>query len=244
MLNATERLTKLQIDTGATAADVGLVSGRWPSIVVKKIDGEYVWSAVYLTGPIPLEPISKVAGAGSPVVGCYVNSVYTPASLLKSKTVALLRMYGGSATTDVPLPASVLSARCGTPESGTSSVFYLNKNAVRNTLILVVKRAGQVVLRSRLDSKLEDLILTVVPRAENQMPTAMVLARLGTKQVVQVLDTTKRWRSISLPAINTTSTFTGAVGIRDGSSTYLILQVTSRTKATSYVKILVPARFL
>lgn len=244
VLNATDRLTKVQIDTGATAADVGSVAGRWPSIVVKKVGGEYVWSAVYLTGPVPLEPISKVAGTGTPVVGCYVENVYTPASVLMNKTTALLRLYGRTAVSDVSLPTTALSVRCGPPESGTSSVFYINKNKTRNTLILVAKRAGRVVLRSRLDSKLEDLSLTIVPRAENQMPTAMVLARLGTKQVIQVLDTTRRWRFVTMPAISATSTITGAVGIRDGASTYLILQVTSKSKVTSYIKVLIPARYL
>jgi hypothetical protein len=47
-----------------------------------------------------------------------------------------------------------------------------------------------------------------------------------------------------MPAISATSTITGAVGLRDGASTYLILQVTSKSKVTSYIKVLIPARYL
>jgi hypothetical protein len=124
-------------------------------------------------------------------------------------------------------------------------VFYLSQNVKKKTLNVVVNKDGKNVLSSqRIDSKLKNISPVVVPRKAAELPTVAILARLGTKQVLQVLDQGNRWQDLTLPRVSSGSSITAAVGVRLGRQTYLILQVTTKTKVTSYVRLMVPGKHL
>ena len=95
-----------------------------------------------------------------------------------------------------------------------------------------------------LDIRFTEIKLGTVPRGIGQTPAAAVVAKLGTKQALRVLNRSKRWKTVSLPKIPVGSSFTALYGIRAGSSSYIVLQVMNKSKITSYVKVLVPAELL
>jgi hypothetical protein len=236
---------KVTVDTGIVSADIGKLDGRWGIITVKKVASDSLWSVVNFAGRAAQQVFSDVLSIGQPVTGCYVNDLYTAAGYRKSKAAVMFTEYSAPTPAVVPLPLTTVSVKCGMPEEGTSSVFYLNQNVRKKTLNIVGIRNGKNVVSSqRLDPKLKGVIFGMVPRKAGDSPTVAILARLGSKQALQILDRTNKWRSVALPKVVAGSSVTGLVGVRFAEQSYLILQVTSRAKVTSYVRVAVPAKHL
>jgi hypothetical protein len=236
---------KIQVDSGVLAADIGRVDGRWGVITVKKTANTHIWSALNLVEATAPRVLAEVSSPGQPVMGCYLDDAYVAAGYKKIKSVGMLTEYSSPTATVVPLPLATLGVRCGNLEEGDSTVFYLNQNAKKKTVTVVGVKNGKNVLTSqRVDPKLKGLMLVAVPRALHDSPTVAILARLGAKQVLQVLDSSNRWRSIALPRVDAGSSVTAMVGVRMGEQTYLVVQITGKARATSYVRLLVPAKNL
>lgn len=235
----------MQVDTGVLAVDIGKWQGRWPIITVKRVADRYVWTALQLMGLSVPSTFASVSLIGTPLVGCYYQDVYTPASFLKTTEggyVTLFRIGGDEIQT---FSKGTLSVRCGMPEGGTSSLFSLRRSPTRGTFNVVVRRGGVVILWSpRLDSSLSDPMLSVVPRGAGESPTALIIGTIDRQQRMFLLTRANKWRSVEMPRIDSTSKVTAAVGVRQGLSTVIVLQVTSRAKTTSYVKVVVPDRLL
>jgi hypothetical protein len=245
VLNLATSPRKVPIDRGVLSADIGRVDGRWSVITVKRAARDYIWSAMDMVGAASLRVFSDVVSIGQPVMGCYVNGLYTPAGYKKRKAAVVFTEYTLPAPLVVPLPITTLSVRCGTPEQDTSTIFYLSQNMKKRTLNVVGTKSGKNVLSSqRVDPKLKGITLAVVPRETNDSPTVAILARLGSKQVLQVLDRGNKWRGVALPRTTSGSSVTGLVGVRFGGQSYLVVQITSKAKVTSYMRLLVPGKYL
>ncbi len=246
VLNISSTPTKLSVGAGIVAADVGRAPGtqRYSLIVAKLLSGKFVWSAMDIV-TLQDSIFAEIFPLGSPVVGCYVADTYTPAVFVKSKTRPALRIFTPSADTTVLLPAGTVSAVCSLPENGTSSVFGLINNP-RNAAFSVVGRNGSqtVVSSPSLDPRLKEMKLGTVPRALGQTPAPTILARIGNRPVLRVLNRSNRWRSVALPRVPLGSAYTALSGIRNGIQSYVVLQVTSRAKETSYIKVPIPPELL
>lgn len=236
---------KVAIDSGVVAAGVGQIDGRWSVITVKKAASDYIWSAMNVVGATAVRVFSDVVSIGQPVMGCYINDLYAAAGYKKGKAAVVFTEYTSPTPITVPLPLTTLSVRCGAPEQGTSSVFYVNENTKKRTVNVVGVKNGKNFLSSqRLDPKFKGIALAVVPRNASDSPTVAILARLGAKPVLQVLDRSNKWRSVTLPRVASGSSVTGVVGVRFGGQSYLVIQITSKGKVTSYIRLLVPGKYL
>jgi hypothetical protein len=245
VLKVQESLKKVQVDAGVLAVDIGKWQGRWPIITVKRNADRYVWTALQLMGLSTPSTFASVSLMGTPLVGCYYQDVYTPASYVRTATGGYVTLFRIDGDEIQRLPKGTLGVRCGMPEGGTSSLFYLRQSQTRRTVNLVVRRGGVIVLSSpRLEPNFDDLILSVVPRGAGESPTALVIGTLERQQKMFLLSRANRWRMIEMPRIESGSRVTAAVGVRQGLSTVIVVQVTSRAKTTSYVKVVVPDRLL
>ncbi len=245
VLNLGTTPTKLSLNgSGVVGADVGRAPGaeKYALIVAKLLSAKFVWSAVDIVTE-KATVFAEVYPLGSPVVGCYAGNTYAPAVFVKSKSRPAVRMFASPADLTVPLPAGTVTAVCGMPEGGLSSAFALVSNS---DAFYVTARNGSRTLFSspNLDSRFRDIKLGTASRGTDRTPAPVVLARLGTKQVLRVLNRSNRWKAVPLPKVPVGSSFTALYGIRAGTSTYVVLQVMNKAKATSYVKVLVPAEML
>jgi hypothetical protein len=235
----------VQVDTKAIAADIGKIDGNWSVVVVKKTGAKHVWSFISLNNAIVTKELGVISGSKIPVVGCYLDDMYALATFNQVKNSVALTNYSSGETQSASTPSNTLSVRCGTPQNGTSAFFYLKESPARKTRNVVAKYQGKTVLSSpRLDTKLTNVTFGVVPRGEGRIPTAMVTGKIDSKQVVQLLDSTNKWRTIPVPSLAVGDTISGAVGIRHGSSSFILIQVTNKARATSYIRVPIAEQLL
>jgi hypothetical protein len=186
-------------------------------------------------------------GTGIPVLGCYVGNTYTAASIVPGKISSSLKFYTGTPDVVMKLPAGAVRARCGTAVNGASAVFTLVRNPQRKTMNVVAKAgAAQIFSSAPIDKKLSQtgMLLGVVVRGAGEHPTVMILARKGKAHVLSVRDKTNKWKTIVVPGIAAGSTPTSFTSVRVGSTTYIVVQLTDKTKVTSYKSVIVPAGYL
>lgn len=248
VVNIGDTPTKITLDGPFLGTDIGIPPNGSVSqlISVSKFAKSFVWRATdVLSGTS--ESFKTTLGTGTPVMGCYVDGTYTAASFMFSRVTSTMKLFTGSPDTVVKLPTGVLLARCGSPVGGRSAVFSLVENPTRKTLSVVGKVGSQQILRSsNLSTRISStgIILIPVPRATGVHPTVAVIARLGRDRVMQLSDRGNRWQTITVPNVPKGHTLTAAVGVRIGDATYLVVQVTSPTKETSYRTVVVPAGYL
>jgi len=244
VLNLGKTPVGLKLGKAVVAAGIGVAPGdtRSSLISVAKSGTTFVWSSVnVVTGAS--KAFKTVAATGVPITGCYSSNVYSAAAYMTGKT-ATLRLYS---TRDVviSLPAEVSQSVCGPPVSGSSTVFSLINSVAKKTMNVVGKNGAATVINSmRIDPKLANVVVSVLPRSAGLQPTVMILARLGTAQVIQVLDKTNKWQQLTLPAIAKGSTITAISGVRGSTSTRVVIQVTTASKTTSYISVTVPSTWL
>ena len=245
VLHAEGSLRKIQVDTKAVAIDIGRVDSGWGIVTVKKASTKYLWNVVSLSGSIPYRQFASINALGEPVVGCYIDNNYTPTVFNTSKNALSFTSNGKFLTKGLPVPSTAIEVRCAAPQDGTSAVFYLNESKNRKTLNVVAKKGGLTLLSSpRIDSRCANVIFGIVPRREGQLATASILARVGSKQVLQILDSANQWRTLSVPALPSGSSITRVAGVRHGLTSYLVLQITSKSKVTSYQNMPIPGEWL
>jgi hypothetical protein len=246
VLNLGTTPTKLTFGASVVGADVGRAPGADKSslIVARLLSSKYVWSAIDIVTE-QAAPFAQVLPIGPAVVGCYSGNTYAPAVFIKSASRPIVRMYAASTAVNIALPAGTLSVACGTPERGVSSVFGLVRNPKTGAFSVVAKNGTLTLFSSpSLDSRFTEIRLGTVPRAAGQTPAAAVIARLGTKQGLRVLDRSRHWKGVALPRIPIGSSFTALSGVRAGSTSYIVLQVMNQSKVTTYVKVVVPPGLL
>lgn len=245
VLNIQGTPTKVKVDSGVIAADIGKVGQQWAVVTVRKDSSNYIWNAIHLMNSEAYQSLTTSSSLESPIVGCYMNSAYTAAGFLKNKKATLFTEYTSPSSTVLSLPRSVMSIRCGSPEGGTSSVYYLNRSKKRNTVNVVGRRDGKVVLSTRrLAPKLKGITLVLVPRGADQAPTPMIFARQGKAPILRLLDRAKKWHAITAPSLEKGSFIRAGVAVRHDSSTVLILQVMNKANVTSYIKVNVESGLL
>jgi len=233
--------------TGATkAADIGTVGGASTPVLITAAKAgkqlEWRWSNIQ-TGASTL--LMSIPGAGVPVVGCYVNNTYTPAMFVKGDSSQKIKLYSANTPAEIELPEGTVMVRCGAPVNGKSAMFSLVQSSDRRTSTVVGKSGSVVIGKSkRIDPGLNVLSLGIVPRARGQQPTAMILVRQGRTRLVQVLNRSNKWTTVSIPNIPAGSVITNIVGVRLGDTTYIVTQVTDMAKSTSYRVVVVPASTL
>jgi hypothetical protein len=246
VLNILNTPAKIVFGNRWLASDLGIAPGddQHTLITVAAVKKSYRWIAKNLmTGATALVGSSTIAG--SPVVGCYTDNVYTPAVLVRRKGLVWLELSTSPRPTVRKLSARVVSMKCGSPENGTSSLFTLELDPARKTRNVKGMKGTRVFLNSpRLSPRFTTLSLHLLPRGESGAPTPMILAQQGNKSVIQVLTKDNKWQSLSLPALPVGSRYTDISGIRYGDSSYVVLQVTNKRKVTSYTKIEVPSSLL
>lgn len=245
VLNIPGTPTKLKVDTGVIAADIGKLGRQWAVITVKRDGSRFTWNAINLMDPLVYRTLATSSSLESPVVGCYLDTAYTAAGFMKDKKATLFTQHLVSSSQALSLPRSVMSIRCGKPEAGTSTVYYLNRDKTRKTVVVVGKRDNKVVLSSpRLPPNLKRITLLLVPRGDDQAPTPMIFARQGKTNVLRLLDGAKRWRDIPAPRLDKGSFIRAGGAVRHKSTTYLILQVMNAENVTSYRKIEIDNKML
>lgn len=242
VLNVGTNPTKVTLSSSVVGAVVGRAPGsdRSSLIVARLLSSKYVWSDIDIVTE-QAASFAEVLPIGPAVVGCYSDAMYAPAVFVRSKMRPTVRMFASPTTVNIALPAGTISGACGMPEGGLSSVFGLVENPETGAFRVVAKNGTRTLFSSpSLSGRLTEIKLGVVPRAAGQTPTAAVIARVGTRQVLRVLDRSNRWKVVPLPKKPIGSSFTALSGVRAGSTSYIVLQVMNKSKVTSYVKVIVP----
>lgn len=246
IINLSTSPSKLTIGSGIVGAGVGQAPGaeKYSLIIAKLLSNKFVWSAVDIVTEATTS-FAEVTPQGTPVIGCYATSTYAPAVFVKSKTRPSVRIFSSLSELTISLPAGTVSAVCGVPEGGLSSVFALVKSPQNDKFSVTAKNGTRKLFSSpSLDGRLRELKLGTVPRGEELTPAPAIVARLGAKQVLRVLNRSNRWKTVSLPKLPAGSSYRALYGIRVGAASYIVLQVVDASKVTSYVKVLVPAELI
>lgn len=191
------------------------------------------------------EVFSVVPGRGKSVQGCYYSNRYSAAAYVVGKRATTLRVYTGEPDVIFKLPVGVQEARCGPPINGNSSVYSLVSSLGGRVTNVVGFEGDKRILNSpRIDKRYTDISLGVIPRSLGQQATVMVLAAMGERQVVEVLDAKNAWRRVRLPDIAAGARFSDFGAVQVDAQTFIVLQVTTATNQSVYRSVLIPSGFL
>lgn len=245
VMKVNNRPTVVRLKASALAAFVGAAPGETKASVIFATKAGLLiqWRAMNpITGAT--RTFLTVPSGGVPLGGCYVNNQVTGGAYQAGKPSASVRFYGRPDTL-VKLPLDTIFARCGPPISGMSTIFALVDNRAKNTTTVVAQSGARILFTSmRVDPGLSNLAVSPVSRGATQPPTALIFGRRGAKSELQILDRSNKWRPIVVPGAPGSSVISGAVAVRVGQATVIVVQYTNVAKAISYQVVTVPAGIL
>lgn len=228
------------------AADIGYPPGsQQPSVIIaERQEKKMVWSSLDTNSDLATA-FATVSSKGKPVIGCYIDNTYSAASFIRSKTSAQVKVYRAAGDYVLTVPKTTTSARCGPPVSGRSAVYYQIRNPKRNTFKFFAKLGARQVLATRaLNPRLRRPIFGIIPREPLQRSTLWVLARLGRKQKLYVLDRFNKWIQVSGPPVPKGSKITAIVAVQGTTQTFMVFQITNQKRESSYISVPIAADLL
>lgn len=191
------------------------------------------------------EVFSVVPMRGKSVQGCYYSNRYSAAAYVVGRRSTTLRVYTGEPDVVFKLPVGVEEARCGPPINGNSSVYSLvSSGAARANNVVGFEGDKRILNSPRINKRYTDISLGVIPRSVGQQATVMILATMGDRQFVEVLDAKNTWRRIRMPDIAAGARISDFGAVQVDTKTFVVLQITTATNQSVYKSVLVPTGFL
>lgn len=231
---------KVPLRGRAAVAGIGMLPGsaRPAVIMVSPQRSTYRWKVLdFVTG------ITRTFGvtprSSQPILDCYFAGRYTPTGFKKSKSGARLIGIDGDMTTIVPLPKGALGARCAKPLQGESAVFYMVKPPKKKTFVVRgALRSGRRILSSRpLPLRMKAIKIAPVPRSGLRNPTVLAYGRVGSSQEIRFVDSSRTWRKLPF-VVPEPNTISAVKAVRQVNGTYVVVQISDRSKVTTYITVL------
>lgn len=234
--------TKVTLPYSVIGADIGRLSAvTSPKIIlVRRASRALHWSTLDVFTEVE-EPFASIAGAQTPVLGCYIGESYAPSSFVQKQTRSYVESVVQNSLRRVAIPPASLLPRCGPGRSDKSAVYYMIRSAKRKTYSLFGRdRAGNILSTKRLKPRARRPIFGIVPRNQGRRASLWVLFRLGEKQQLQVLNRNDRWTKIPAVALSRGSRIRTVRAVTNSSQVMLVLQIIDDAGNTSLTSVPIP----
>ncbi len=241
IFNLTKQQNRMSLPFKVMGVDVGVPAiGFSPSLITASKVGNLIqWQSTILDQN-RTQVFATVPSEGIPVMGCYLFGQYAPATFLNKKSSQSLRLRNSTADVAVGLPKGTSLVKCGPPIDGSSVVFALVSDTKKKPVALVARTVKKQLWKIKLEPGFQRAAFGAIPLMSTRSFSVWMVAQKGKNLVLQVLGSKRKWTVIPLTFLAPGSKVSSAGAISFIEGTYLVLQITSRTKETSYQVILLP----